>query len=67
MTYFKEIGMWYLPDNSTTCESAPDLLAWLSAHPVSSGTDTSTGAHLAGPNSLLQRCCQQGGYWENKP
>lgn len=67
--------MWYLPDtNSTssssssilTCEAAPAMQTWLSAHPTDSATDTTSTAHLNGPNSLLQHCCQVGRYWEKK-
>ena len=77
VTYFKDIGMWYLPDsnttdstassNSLTCEAAPAMQEWLAAHPVDPATDSTSAAHLTGPNSLLQHCCQIGGYWENKP
>ena len=76
VTYFKEIGMWYLPDtnttgstassNSLTCEAAPAMQEWLAAHPTDPATDTTSAAHLTGPNSLLQHCCQVGGYWERK-
>ena len=55
--YFKDVGMWLLPDSEPLCEKADEMLKLVRA----AGPEESL--RKAG-ESLMQQCCKQGKYWE---
>jgi hypothetical protein len=56
VTYFKDVGLWFLPENSTVDTSQNDamcvdpklMLAWMASD----------------AGDILQACCQTGDYWK---
>ena len=67
VTYFKEIGMWFLPDNNPTCETATGMKTWLHDHPQQQQQQQQQFNRENNQNLLLEYCCQNGKYWENMP
>jgi hypothetical protein len=52
VTYFREIGMWYLPDNTEMCEKAPKMMKHIESN---------------SKHSISDMCCTNGRYWKNMP
>ena len=58
VSYFKDIGMWFLKDTSYSngmCESGPKMLSWFNQNQELS-------PHLQ--RSITDECCTKGDYWK---
>lgn len=56
--YFKDVGMWLLPEGDSVCEKSDDMLQLLGKHPQDHATSLEA-------STLMNKCCKRGEYWQN--
>jgi hypothetical protein len=73
VTYFKNVGLWFLPDDDDACIASDKMLAWVNTNGDSgSGNSNSNSNQLLSEGgsehqrrSIKDRCCRVGDYWLN--